>query len=119
MPVDVRKTDSLDLEICPSLFLSYETEQGFCAGVLQINGQKIVFCLYPASDFTAKDEYYQSGDILICRGMIPPTLDANRFRDVIVLTDKSAASLDLPQNAISTADEGGYKLVIPHHKTPD
>ena len=113
---DVRKTDSFDAALFEELRLSYETKPDFCAGTMVINGKKIVFCLYPASDFTGKDERYLSGELLICRGRIPPTLDADRFGSVIVMTDKPGALLSLPPNAVSTADTGGYTMVFRHRK---
>lgn len=112
MPDQLYRTDRLDTDIFEELRLSYETTPEFCAGVMAINGQKIVFCLYPASDFSNADERYLTGDVLLCRGAIPPTLDAGRFTSVIVMTDKSGSALRLPQNAVSTADTGGYQLTV-------
>ena len=92
--------------------LHYETAADFCAGVITINRVKTVFCLYPASDFTGRNDDYRSGDYLICRGAIPETLDAERFGTVIVLSDHSAQILDLPPNAVSTADTGDITLTL-------
>ena len=112
VPDDVRRADSFDAALFDGLRVAYETEPDFCAGTMEINGKKLVFCLYPASDFTGRDERYRAGDLLICRGAIPPTLDADRFGSVVVLTDRSAADLNLPPNAVATADEGGYTTVF-------
>ena len=117
LPEHTVYTDAFDGELFPGLHLSYETREDFCAGVMTVNGVKLVFCLYPASDFTGRDETYLSGDYLICRGMIPVTLDAARFGSVVVLSDKSAEALGLPENAVSTADTGGITLLFKHHSS--
>ena len=109
-------TDAFDGQLFDGLRLAYETAPDFCAGVMTVNGLKVVFCLYPASDFTGRDGKYAFGDYLICRGAIPAALDAADYGTVIVLTDKPAAALDLPPNAVSTADTGGYRLVFKHGK---
>ena len=117
LPEHTVYTDAFDGELFPGLHLSYETQDDFCAGVMTVNSQKTVFCLYPGSDFTDKDETYLSGDLLICRGAVPATLDAARFASVIVLSDRSADTLGLPENAVSTADTGGITIPIKHHSS--
>lgn len=93
--------------------LQYQNRDDFCGGTLEINGRKLVFCLYPASDFSKEPALSYSGDVLICRGCIPATIDATQFESVIVLTDKSADTLHLPSNAVSTADVGAVTLTFP------
>lgn len=117
LPERTLYTDAFDGELFPGLHLTYETQKDFCAGVLTVNGQKIVFCLYPASDFTDRDEAYSSGDHLICRGAIPSSLETTRFTSVVVLSDKSAGALGLPENAVSTAGTGGITLQFKHHSS--
>ena len=110
--------DAFDGELWKNVRLRYENRPDFCAGRMEINGTAIVFCLYPASDFTDADEAYLSADHLICRGAIPDTLDPSRFSTVIVLSDKSAQTLHLPPNAVSTADTGDITLTLRrHHST--
>ncbi len=114
-PEETVVRDAFDGEIWDGVRLRYENRADRCAGALEINGTKTVFCLYPASVFTEADGAYLSGDYLICRGAIPETLDAGRFRTVIVLSDKSAQTLALPPNAVSSADTGDITLTLRRH----
>lgn len=104
--------DVFDGELWEGVRLRYENRADFCAGVLEINGTKTVFCLYPASVFDEADGAYLSGDYLICRGAVPQTLDTGRFQTVIVLSEKSSQTLALPSNAVSTADTGDITLTL-------
>ena len=103
---------AFESELWEGVRLRYENDAAFCAGLFEINGTKLVFCLYPASDFKEAHDAYLSGDYLICRGVIPEALDTSRFENVIVLSDKSALTLGLPQNAVSTADSGDITLTL-------
>ncbi len=112
LPEETYYYNQFDGEPLKNVTLRYETEDDFCGARMEINGTSLVFCLYPGSDFNGRDAAYLSGDYLICRGVIPATLDAGRFGTVIVLSDKPASVLGLPENAISTADTGNITLTI-------
>ena len=118
MPEDTVICDDFSGEIWKDVRIRYNDSPDFCAGILKINGTKIVFCLYPVSDFTEADEEFLYGDHLICRGSIPDTLDATRFSSVIVLSDKDAQTLGLPANAVSTADTGAVSLTFRRQHFP-
>lgn len=117
-PANLIRCDVYDGTPLEGVSLRYENRDDFCAGLLTVNGRKLVFCFYPASDFSKETASYYSGDVLICRGRIPPTVDTTQFQSIIVLTDKSSETLRLPPNAVSTADVGAVTLRIPrsHNK---
>lgn len=117
LPENTVYTDAFDEEFFPGLRLACETSEDFCAGVMTVNGTKLVFCFYPGSDFSGKPEEYRSGDYLICRGALPPTLDPSAFSSVVVLSDKSAETLKLPDNAVSTAGTTGITLPFKHRSS--
>lgn len=83
---------------------------GLCAGLLE-GETKVVFSFSPANDFSACPAL-QSGDCLICRAGLPKGIDPAAFGRIFVLTDKSAAALSLPPNAVSLADAGNVDLIL-------
>lgn len=87
---------------------SWSSDDKASTGRIIINGKEIVLCFYPSSDLSGID---MSGDILICRAFIPESVDTEKYERVIVMSERSAVYLDLPQNAVSTAD-GEIKFTI-------
>lgn len=79
-------------------------QEEYAAGMLQGNGLKIVFSFRPGGDFSAVEDAFATGDYLICRGGVPKGAAPENYGKVIVLSDKSAKALRLPDNVISTAD---------------
>lgn len=111
-PENTAASDSFNCDIWNGISLQYENAEEYNAGILEINGTKIVFSFYPASASDGENEKYLSGDYLICRGAIPAAFETDRFTSVIVLSDKTAQALSLPANAISTADTGDITLTL-------
>ena len=92
----------------------YENLRGpaFTAGLLTVGERTAVLCFSPSADLSAAPARFRQGDLLICRAGIPAGVDPAAFGGVIVMTDKSAAALRLPENAVATADTGGIAIRI-------
>jgi len=90
---------------------TFTNGNGIQSGMLTINGKKILICLNPLADFS---DYDTSADYLICTKNIPVNLDASAFEKIIVVGNYSAERLKLPDNAVTTADEGEIKFTIRH-----
>lgn len=88
----------------------------YCAGILQNEQIKIVFSFYPGGHFETADENLRDGDVLICRGYIPAGLDTLNFKNIYILTDKSAGELLLNDNIKTTADTGDITIKITKEK---
>lgn len=85
----------------------YENHSGSGTGVFFCGCIKTVFCFFAGA---TPEQGFPAGDILICRAQIPGNLNTALYEKIIVLSDKSAAALGLPENAVSTADTGGITI---------
>ena len=97
---------------------TYENHNGesYSAGVLYGDTGKIVFCFYPASDFSNAPEILTTGDYLICRGDLPQNMPLDGFSKVIVLTDKTSDALHLPPGVRTSADTGDIRIIFKNSK---
>lgn len=84
--------------------LTYESTSDFCAGIITVNGYKIVFTSLPGAELSSRGEDYSNGDLLICRGNLPPDAERLDFERTVVLSDHTSKGLGLPPDAVSTAD---------------
>lgn len=78
-----------------------ETAKDFAASAVTVNNTKIVICTLPFSDFSACNEIFTSGDILISRSTLPKNVNTDNFSDIIIMTDKPRT---LNTDFISTKD---------------
>lgn len=76
-------------------------ENGSPCGIMTLNGVSIFVCLSPHN---VPADYCPSADIFICRSYIPEGIDPAGYGKIIVMSEKSADSLCLPENAVSTGD---------------
>ncbi len=108
--------DSAQVTLWEDAALHFESTEHFRAAHLNINGQNIVICFYPSSDFTDADDIYKQGDVLICRQAIPPTADTSKFSRIILSSDKKKElyyfDSPLADKVITTADEGTIEITI-------
>lgn len=85
---------SFRCDFADSDYIYSVSEKNFSAAVIMSGNVKLVVCSDEKSDFSEKDEIFTYGDILICEGAIPATLDENKFDDIIILTDKELLCKD-------------------------
>lgn len=83
-------------------------DAGFPAGVLTVDGLRVVFVFSPRADLSQAPPDLRSGALLVCRGGLPAGLDPMAFDRIVVMTDRSSAALRLPDHACTTADGGGW-----------
>lgn len=100
------EADNFTLRMANIFTYTNRTNPVFSGGVLETEAVKIVFSFRPGGDFTEADPAFHSGDWLICRGGIPKGLEIANFENVLVLSNKTAAELNLPPGVITTADTG-------------
>ncbi len=108
--------DRFTLEFFSGFTYENHNTARYCAGALYGDTGKIVFCYYPASDFSTAPEILTSGDYLICRGDLPQNLPLDGFSKVIVLTDKTSDALHLPPGVQTSADSGDVRIVFKNGK---
>lgn len=104
------------LDFCSGFTYENHNATHYSAGVLNGDTGKIVFCYYPASDFSDAPEILTSGDYLICRGDLPKNLPLDNFCKVIVLTDKTSNELLLPPGIETSADTGDIRIIFKNRK---
>ena len=102
---------SFDAEIKDNLYLSVENNNDLTFVYFEMNSNKFVYIISPQADYTQLENQYKYADYLICTGMIPETINPENYKNIIVISPKSAAVLSLPENAVSTAD-GEIKLTL-------
>ena len=90
-------------------YTNYNTS-AYSAAVLQNEKLKIVFCFYPASDFSEADKVLNEADYLICRGDVPHHINTANYKHIIVMTDKTSSALHLPKEIKTTADTGDVHI---------
>ena len=59
---------------------------------------------YNISHLYSIEAQCKNADYLICTRNIPDTINAENYKNIIVISPKSAVELSLPENAVSTAD---------------
>ena len=79
---------------------------GGAAGILENGKLKIVLLYYPGGEYEASGDILTTGDYLICRGTLPNAFPTDGFENVIVLSDKTAKELRLPDGVSTTAETG-------------
>lgn len=92
-------------------YVSFATNR-LSAGILENDAFKAVFCYTPQSDFSDCDPSLSTGDLLLARGALPQGLDPSGFSEIIVLSDKTAEALHLPENVKTTADTGDVSFTL-------
>jgi len=97
-------TNSFTAEIQDNFYLSFENNKVFSVVYFEINSYKFVYCLNPFANYTALEAQCKNADYLICTRNIPDTINAENYKNIIVISPKSAVELSLPENAVSTAD---------------
>ncbi len=109
-------TNEATIQLWKNTELHFESVQDFRTVHIRINGQDIVICVYPSSDFSQADAIYQSGDILICRQSVPATINTDNFRQIILSSDKEKELYyfddTLASKITTTADEGSISIFI-------
>ena len=100
----VQYADSFTLDLPQGFTYENSTTALFSAGLLETGALKIVFSFYPGGDFQNVPKAFTEGDYLICRGGIPKNADPEKYGTVIVLSDKTAAQLQLPAGAVTSAE---------------
>ncbi len=109
-------TNEADIQLWENTELHFESVQVFRAVHIKINGQDIVICVYPSSDFSDADAVYQSGDLLICRQSVPATVNTDRFKQIILSSDKEKELYyfddALADKITTTADVGSISILI-------
>ncbi len=105
-----------ETELCAPSFsvtfragVTYEnlSADGYTAGVLTADGIVAVFCYSPSADLSSAPARLRQGSLLVCRGNLPRGIDPADFGRICVMTEKTAAALRLPENAVTTGEEGG------------
>ncbi len=92
-------------------YTNYNTP-AYTAAILRNENVKIVFCFYPASDFSLSDKELNEADYLICRGDVPYGINTANYRETIVMTDKTSSELHLPTEIKTTADTGDVYIQL-------
>lgn len=80
------------------------------AGVLCCGGIKTVFRFCAGSVCNDNTQELSRGDLLICRAQLPEDVIPENYGMILVISDESAHELQLPANAVSTADTGGITI---------
>ena len=111
LPAEIgTRADCFTLEFKNGLTYENLLTPDYALGLLYNRELRIVFCYYPGADLTGADPALFYGDYLICRGEIPKGLPTGGFAHVLVLSDKTAGTLKLPQGVLSTADTGDITI---------
>ncbi|MBQ3518801.1 MAG: ComEC/Rec2 family competence protein [Clostridia bacterium] len=109
-------TNKANIQLWKNTELHFESVQDFRAVHIKTNGQDIVICAYPSSDFTDAESVYKSGDILICRQSIPATINTDRFKQILLSSDKKKELYyfdeTIAKKITTTADEGSISILI-------
>lgn len=108
--MNVSQADSFTLELPKGVIYENRTSSLTSAGLLKNSSIKIVFSFYPGGDFQELPQEYKTGTYLICRGGLPANIDRNNFETVIVLSNKTARELQLPEGVFTTADLGDITI---------
>ncbi len=113
---NITVTNEASIQLWSNTAVHFEYRQDFRAVHMEVNGQSIVICVWPSSDFSTADTDYQSGDLLICRQSIPATVNTDRFSQIILSADKQKELYyfdeDLAKKITTTADEGSISISI-------
>ena len=106
------EADSFSVTLSDGISYQNLNDSDFAVGVLRKDTYKIVFSFLPGGNLALCPEA-QSGDVLICRGYPPDGVDLACFRQIYVLTDKTAAELRLPTGVVSNAEVGDITIDLP------
>lgn len=80
-----------------------------CVCAFETDGIKTVIYSYCSTDEYITEEYFCSGDILICEKSLPKHINTDDFSDIIILTNDFVS--DLPENAI-TNEEADITIIV-------
>ena len=111
--------DAASVHLWQDCILTYSYTDSYCAAHLKIHETDIVFCFLPTSDFTSAQSEFTSGDLLICRQAVPPSLHENNFDRIVISGDKEKEKYNFPASmadkVLCTADEGSVLLKVTDH----